>query len=316
MSRTLATLIIINYNGERYLHELFSSLRTQSLQSFSTLFIDNDSSDSSISTARALYPEAEVIPLEQNMGFAAAGNLGVQRSTTPFIAFLNTDLRLEACWLEELVQILESTQAAAAAPKMLLHKDRGKLNGVGGAMNYLGYTWDRGMFEPDCGQFDQVEEVLFAPAAASLFRRERFEEVRGFDERFFMYHEDVDLGWRMRLFGFRILTAPKAIVLHHFGGSTQAEKGLAWRETLGERNAICSLIKNYERNSLSAALKDHLLLRQKLPRKLAQLRNFTWNLKELPETLAHRRFIQRNRVICDRELRSLIVQSKDVPIRL
>ncbi len=311
------SVVIVNYNGRRYLDELLASLGGQSHRDFETLFIDNASQDGSVEHVRERFPWARPLPQKSNLGFSRAGNLGARVSEAEYIALLNTDIRLEPDWLARLVAVAESDRSvAAAASKMMLYDRPGVLNGVGGCMNRLGYTWDRGMFEPDRGQYDRIEEVLFASAGAALFRREAFLRAGGFDERFFMYHEDVDLCWRLWLLGHRVVTAPGAVVHHHFGGATKASRSMRWRESLGERNNIRALIKNYESKNLTRALAGLLGLRQPLPRKAVQLKNLLWNLAVAPDTLRRRRWIQKNRVRSDRDLKALIVESNDVPIRL
>jgi GT2 family glycosyltransferase len=229
------SVVIINYNGLRFLEELLTSLQGQTLSPFHTLLIDNASKDESVSFVRTHFGWVEVLPQHRNLGFARAGNLGMGHVQGEFAALLNTDMRLEPTWLAELVKpALADPQVAAVASKLLLYSDPARLNGVGGVMNYLGYTWDRGMFELDEGQYDQPAQVLFASAGAALFRRSVFLESGGFDERFFMYHEDVDLGWRLWLLGLRVVTAPQAVAYHHFGGSTRQERGLDWRELIGD----------------------------------------------------------------------------------
>jgi len=311
------TAAIINYNGRRFLDELLLSLRAQTVHRFETLLIDNKSSDDSVAYVRNNYHWVRALPQPRNLGFAAAGNLACSSAQADYVALLNTDIKLDPDWLKSLVApALADTSVAAVASKLRLYSDPARLNGVGGAMNYLGYTWDRGMFELDQGQLDAPEEVLFASAGAALFRRSAFLAAGGFDERFFMYHEDVDLCWRFWLSGSRVVTAPEAIAWHHFGGSTKEAKGLDWRELIGERNNIRALIKNYEPRNVRRALLHLLRLHQQPARKLAQLRNFAWNLRHLPETLGHRKRIQRQRVRSDAQLARLIVQSPNVPIRL
>ena len=158
--------------------------------------------------------------------------------------------------------------------------------------------------------------MIFAPAAAALFRREAFIRVGLFDERYFMYHEDVDLGWRLWIAGHRIITAPKAVAYHHFGGTTKESKGMAWRELIGERNNIRALLKNYSFGKSLKAVRDLALLPQPGRRKLGQIRNLLWNLVFYPETYMYRRRIQRKRVRSDGDLERLIVQSKDVLVRI
>ena len=311
------TLGIINYNGRRFLSELLDGIGAQRFDNFETLLLDNASNDDSLALVKQGYPWVRLISSPVNLGFSKAGNRLLAESGSPFICFLNTDIKLDSDWLGQLVnQIEQSPKTAAVAPKMLLYDTPHLLNGVGGCMNRLGYTWDRGMFEEDLGQYDQPAPVLFASAGASLFRRPVLQKLGGFDEGMFMYHEDVDLGWRLWLSGHQVRTAPGAVVFHHFGGVTQASRGPAWRELLGERHNIRSLLKNHEVPNLLRALAGLLVLRQPIPRKIAQLKNFAWNLGHFGSTLTLRRQIQRGRVLRDRDLGELIVQSSDVPVRL
>ncbi len=310
------SLAIINYNGADHLPALLRSLQRQTHPPAETVLVDNASADNSLKLVAADFPWVQALPQTSNLGFARAANLAAARCRAAFIVFLNTDLEAEERWLEELVDRARADdQIAAVAPKMRLAGRPQLLNGVGGGMNMLGYTWDRGMLEEDRGQYDESSPVLFAPAAASLFRRDVFLELGGFDERFFMYHEDVDFGWRCWLAGYCIVTEPKAVVYHHFGGSTRVHRTLLWREVLGERNNIRSLLKNYEvRNAVRMVIRL-MALRQRWPRKLAQIRNLLWNLVFLPETLRLRRAVQRRRKRRDRELEALILQSPHVPVR-
>jgi len=311
------TLIIVNFNGERFLPELLEGLAAQSRRDFATLLVDNGSTDGGIALVRSAYPWVEVDETGRNLGFARAANRGVRLVTTPYVGLLNPDIRPEPDWLDWPAAVLEGDPTVAAvAPKMRLADRPNVLNGVGGCMNRLGYTWDRGMGEEDRGQYDSPAEVFFAPAAASLFRREAFLAAGGFDERFFMYHEDVDLAWTLWLFGYRVVTEPRAVVYHHFGGTTREQRSLSWREILGERNNIRALLKHYEPSNLARALTALVLLPQSPRRKLLQMRNFLWNLVLLPETLKRRRFVQRRRVRSDAELAYLVEARDDVPVRL
>lgn len=309
--------VIINYNGLAFLDELLHSLRAQSYPSFDTLFLDNASEDGSAAYVRNNYTQVRVLAQSTNLGFSRAGNLAAEVSDGDFLAFLNADVKLDRHWLEALVETaLEDSSIAAVASKLRLYSRPDCLNGVGGAMNYLGYTWDRGMFEEDRGQYDASEEVLFASAGAALFRRSAFLAAGGFDPRFFMYHEDVDLCWRLWLLGFRVVTAPWAVAYHHFGAATREARGNLWRELMGERNNMRSLLKNYQWKNTVRACWGLLTLRQSRRRKLGQLRNLVWNLSVFADTLRCRHWIQKRRRRSDEDLKHLIVQSKHVPIRL
>ena len=294
---------------------MFDSLNRQSFRNFDIHFIDNDSRDGSPEYVREHFPSVRLTVQARNDGYARAGNLGVRQAQSEYVIILNTDLRLDPGCLEELVKVADSDPAiAAVASKMLLYHDPGVLNGVGGSMNYLGYTWDRGMFEKDRGQYDHSDEVLFACGGAALFRRSSFLSAGGFDRRFFMYHEDVDLCWRSWILGYRVVTAPRARVFHRFSASTREEQGMRWRELIGERNNIRALIKNYEIKHLYPALRDLLQLPQQSERKAQQWKNLRWNLLALPDTLWHRIRIQWRRTRSDRDMQHLIESCREVPI--
>ena len=310
-----ASVVIINYNGRSYLEELLGSLKLQTRRPLEVLLVDNASRDDSVAYVRRQFPWVQVLPQKRNLGFSRAANLAADAARGTWLALLNTDLRLEPDWLEELVAAAETDPSVAAvSSKLRLYNQPHRLNGVGGCMNRLGYTWDRGMGEKDRGQYDESREVLFACAGAALFHRSRFRDAGGFDSRFFMYHEDVDLCWRLWLRGFRVVTAPKAVAYHHLSASTREDRGLLWREILGERHNMRALLKNYEGTNLVRALWDLLTLRQPPRRKWAQLGNLAWNLRWLPETLRLRRRIQQERRAPDAKLKRLIVQSRHVPI--
>lgn len=314
---SLVTAVIVNHNGRRFLPELFETIDAQHFKRFEVLVVDGGSSDDSCAWLQDQKPTVRRIEVPENIGFARAGNLGLREAGSGYVLLLNTDLHLDPAFIGELFEAIESDPSAVAvASKMRLYEKRELLNGVGGCMNRLGYTWDRGMLEKDDGQFDEPAEVIFAPAAAAIYRRDALLEAGGFDESFFMYHEDVDLAWRLWLYGHRITTAPRALVYHHFGGVTRDSRGMLWRELLGERNNIRALLKNYELPSLTGVLKDHLLIPYARHRKLAQLRNFFWNIRNLPDTLRHRREIQRRRVRSDEDLKYLILQANEVPVRI
>lgn len=310
-----ASVAVINYNGRRYLEELLGSLELQTRRPLETLLVDNASRDGSAAYVEREFPWVRVLPQTRNLGFSRAANLAAETARGTWLALLNTDLRLEPDWLAELVAAGEADPAVAAVSSKLRLYDRPhRLNGVGGCMNRLGYTWDRGMGEEDRGQYDESREVLFACAGAALFHRAHFREAGGFDSRFFMYHEDVDLCWRLWLRGFRVVTAPRAVAYHHLSASTREDRGLLWREILGERHNIRALLKNFQGANLVRALRDLVALRQPPRRKWAQLGNLAWNLRWLPETLWLRRRIQKERRVTDAQLKRLIVQSRHVPI--
>jgi len=307
--RPAVTVIAVNYNGRELIEPLGRSLLAQDYPETELVLVDNGSSDGSVELARRSVPALRLIELGRNLGFARANNLAIRASTAPYVCLVNTDVVLEPTFLTALVERAESDPSiAACAAKLRLDPQRQVLNGVGGAMNRIGWSWDRGMYEIDRGQLDRSEEVLFASAGACLYRRAAFLEAGGFDEAFFMYHEDVDLGWRLWQLGGRSVTAPAAVAYHRFGASSSKSGDL--RERLGERNNIRALLKNYPAGRAVSNLGR--LLSQPRPPALwwRLLRSAGWNLAQAPSTWRERRRIQaRQRSSGRRPLERLILDS-------
>jgi GT2 family glycosyltransferase len=310
-------VIIVNYNGLEHLPACLESLFTTDYPAFDVTLVDNGSRDESVGWVRARYPQVKIIDSPVNLGFGKANHLGILQSDAPVIALLNNDTVVDHDWLWALVEpLVADDNLAATSAKLRFLDNRRVLNGVGGGMNYLGLAYDVGIHEVDCGQWDQPREVLFPCGAACAIRRSAFEAAGGFDEQFFMYHEDVDLGWRLRLLGYSIRTAPQSVVYHRFGGTSRRATSAFFREELGLRHDLRSLIKNYQWRTLCRILPLFFLFLLKASwdnRTFRYIKCLTWNLIHLPSTLKQRWVIQRNRRISDRQLSTLIFPYPGTP---
>ena len=309
-------VIIVNYNGMEYLPVCLESLFKTDYPLFSVSLVDNDSRDGSPEWVKEKFPEVRLVRNNQNLGFGKANNIGIEKSCAPYVALLNNDTVVEKGWLKLLVETArKDPSVAATCSKLLFLRNSRVVNGVGGGMNYVGYGYDIGAYEVDNGQFNEEKDVFFPTAAACVFKRSAFEEAGGFDEQFFMYHEDVDLGWRLRLKGYCIKCVPRSVVYHVFGGTSFKSGSMAFRNNLGQRHALRSLIKNYGFRALSRVLPLFIAMglrntiRERSP---AFLKCLLWNMKRLPDTLNERKKIQRTRSIRDKELAPLIWQ--DIPL--
>jgi len=222
----LVSVVVPNYNGAPFLAECLHSLRGQSYRPMETILVDDASTDGSVGMSRASFPEVRVIELLRNGGFARAANHGIVASRGEIIALLNNDAVAEPEWLEELVGALNRhPEAGSVAAKVLLRGEPRTFNSAGDLFRRTGLPDNRGAWELDLGQYDAEDEIFGASAAAAAYRRALFEDVGLFDERFFMYCEDVDLAFRAQLAGHRCVYAPRAIVRHRLGatgGSTLA----------------------------------------------------------------------------------------------
>jgi GT2 family glycosyltransferase len=242
------SVVIVNWNGKTELASCLDSLRAQTLDGFETIVVDNGSTDGSLELLRDRFPEIAVVETGENLGFAEAVNRGIDASRGQWIATLNNDAIADPRWLERL---REAAQAGGADLGMLqshvnFTDQPNRINSTGIVLFKDGTAMDRGYDTLD--RETRWSEDIFCPTAgAALYRRAMFDEVRlptgVFDRSFFMYFEDVDLGWRCRLAGWSARYVPRAIVHHRFQG-TSKRHGSLFVPLHCKRNRLRTLIKN------------------------------------------------------------------------
>jgi GT2 family glycosyltransferase len=247
MTDCLASIVIVNWNGRRYLEPLFESLARQTLsrESFEVILVDNASADDSVAFVQQRYPWVQVIPHSRNDGFAGGNNIGIRHSRGRYVVLLNNDTEPDPSWLSILIEVAEKTQAGAVVPKLLYKHRPGIINNAGSELkpnSYFSPVSEIGENESDKGQYDTEREITAFCGASVLLRRTMLESIGLFDETFFMYWEDVDLSWRGQWAGWKYLYTPRTVVLHvHTGTSTLHSplfKFFLWR------NRVLILIKN------------------------------------------------------------------------
>lgn len=250
-------VIIVAYNSGPHLRDTLDALARQGFTDFETVLWDNASTDGAV---EALGDRAgvNIVRCPDNLGFALANNRAAALSRAPFIVTLNPDAFPQADWLESLVGAARRTGAESVASLQLTAEDPDILDGAGDMMSVIGVAWRGGYLGPRAAQPAEPVEVFAACAAAALYRRDAFEAVGGFDERFFCYHEDVDLGFRLRLRGGRCVLEPRAIVRHVGSASSNAISGFA--EYHGMRNREWTFFKDMPWALMPLALPCHLLL--------------------------------------------------------
>ncbi|MCK9405189.1 MAG: glycosyltransferase family 2 protein [Methanothrix sp.] len=237
----LISVIVLNYNGKGFLNSCLSSLASQTYSDFEVIVVDNGSRDGSPEYIEENYPWVRLAKNDENLGFAGGTNVGIRAAKGEFIITLNNDSRADSRFIEELIKPMADPEVGVCAAKMLFPD--GRINSAGICISRSGAAWDRGMFEPDRGQYEFVEEVFGACAGAALYRREMLDEIGLFDEDFFLYLEDVDLAFRARLAGWKCLYVPGAWVIHHHGGTAGVGSDLA--VYYGNRNIVWYPIKDF-----------------------------------------------------------------------
>jgi GT2 family glycosyltransferase len=213
-------VVIPTWNGARWLPGCLAAIERQTRRPDVVVVVDNGSTDGSLEVVRDLWADARVLALGRNTGFAHAANRGVEAAGTDAVALVNTDVELAPDWLARSAAVLERDPGlAAVATKMVDLEDRTRLYDAGDVLRRDGVCEQRGRFRADDGSYDAPGEVFAACAGAALYRRDAVRAVGGFDDRFFAYLEDVDLGLRLRLAGWRCAYEP-AVAAHASGGSS------------------------------------------------------------------------------------------------
>jgi GT2 family glycosyltransferase len=295
-------VLIVNWNGGDLLSRCLDSLERQRRGPDHIIVVDNGSRDDSLQRAERQLRDVQTIRLPRNVGFARANNIAA-RAAHGFdaLALLNPDAFAEPGWLAALVSAAEREPAVAAfACRMLLASDPEYLDGAGDSYHVSGRAWRNG-HRVSTSTWPAADAEVFAPcAAAALYRREAFEEIDGFDEQFFCYFEDVDLGFRLRLRGHRCLYVHSAIVRHV--GSALSGYRSNFAVYHGERNAVWTFVKDMPGPLLWMYLPQHILLN------VAALLYYPWRgqgrvvlrakldaLRGLPSVLGRRRLVQQAR---------------------
>lgn len=311
------TVVVPNWNGERFLKTCLSSLHEQSFQDFETVVVDNGSTDGSVDLVERFFPETRVVDLGVNRGFSAAVNAGIHASRAEYLVLLNNDTETSPDWLTALVEAADRhPEAALFASKLVDFQDRRVLDGAGDALRRSGLPYRLGHQEIDWGQFDTASYVFGACAAAALYRRPLFEEIGSFDEDFFAYCEDGDVSFRAQLAGYRCLYVPKAVV-YHVGSASTGGKRSPTATRLGTRNGILLLVKNLPAPllarwlpSIVAGQISRLLVTAFSPGGLrAHLSGLAEVRKMLPKMLKKRTEIQNRRRVSNDYLRELLRES-------
>lgn len=247
----LVSVVIVNFNGKRYLEACLSTLAAQTFRDFEVIVVDNASQDGSVEHLETQFPWVRVIRNRTNLGFAGGSNEGIRHAHGDFILTLNNDTMAESRFIECLVKpMLSDESAGMCASKMLLPD--GRINSAGICLSRSGSAWDRGRFEPDTGQYDRQQEVLGACAGAALYKKKMLDEIGLFDEDFFLYMEDVDLAVRAKLAGWKCIYVPGAVVYHHHGGTAGFGSSLSVYYT--NRNVIWYAVKGFPTGLLLASL--------------------------------------------------------------
>ncbi len=317
-NQPLVSVIIPNWNGEKYLPLCLDSLRQQTYSNLEVIVADNGSTDNSLALLVRDYPEVQAVALDENRGYAGGVNAGFWVAAGQVLIAFNNDAEADRHWIKELVAALgRHPEAGMATSRVRLFDRRDHLHTAGDFYRLDGIPGNRGVWQPDGPAYDQETWVFGAAGVAAAYRRSMLDKVGLLDESFGSYLEDIDLSWRAQLAGYRCIYVPRAVVYH----MVSATGGGPLASFFVGRNTIFVIVKDYPSSLLRrywpAVLRAQFRIslealrawRGKAAR--ARLRGQLAALCHLPRLLDQRRTVQRTRRVTDKYLLSLLTPLSD-----
>ena len=237
MSAPKVSIIIVNYNGKELLQKCLDSLLKVNYDNFEIILVDNNSTDGTVEFITKNYPSLIIIKLDSNKGFAEPNNVAAKISKGKYLLFLNNDTVVTPNFISEMVKVMETDKKIAICQSLLLKPD-GSVDSSGDFIDHLGVVYNSKT------KIDEIREVSSARGASMLVRSDIFEKLDGFDQKFFVTFEDVDLCWRSWILGYRVLIIPTSIVYHEGGITIKKIKSeIAFH---GFKNQLAMKITNFE----------------------------------------------------------------------
>lgn len=325
----LVSVIIVNYNGKKYLLNCLKGVFANNYPNYEVIMADNDSTDGSIEAVEKKYGKRknfQVLKLKKNYGPAYARNRGVEKAKGKYLAFLDNDTLTEKNWLVPLVEAMERDKSIGACQcKLLLIRERHRIDYVGDYLSQFGFLVQRVEGgEIDKGQADQKVEILSAKSAAMIIRKDVFKKAGGFDEDYFIYLEETDLGWRTWLVGHRIIFIPESRVYHEFGTSQVilGEKQNYLVKFHGTKNYIATNFKNLGKVNLIKILPLHIflwlgigvwfLIKGQLRSGFFIFQGIIWPILNIRKLAKKRAIIQKKRAFSDKKLLPKIMRYQSI----
>jgi GT2 family glycosyltransferase len=233
----LVSIIIVNHNGKHLLLDCFKSLSYINYPNYEIVLVDNNSTDNSLEFIKDNYPRTIIIRLEKNYGYAEPNNIGAKKANGKYLLFLNNDTKVTPNFLNELVHAIESDEKIAICQSLLLRFD-GTVDSAGDFVDKYGCAFSSKTIPK------KTSPIFSARGACMMIKKNVFNKLEGFDEKFFASFEDVDLGWRAWINEYKVVIVPQSVVFHHAGGtiSTMSEE----IKFHGVKNTLVLRLTNFE----------------------------------------------------------------------
>lgn len=251
MEKETVTIIIPGFNASKYLRDCFTSLYQQTYDNFEIIYIDNASTDDAAEVIEKTFPKTKIIKLDKNYGYAKACDVGAKNAIGKFLVFINTDMKFDRDWLKNLFFALvnnEKDGVATVSSKILdIKKEENRFLSF-----ILPFNFETAILNNKTDK--NFPEIPFPYGGSMMIKKELFWEVGAFDEIYFIYHEDFDLGWRLNLFGYKNIIDPRSICYHEINGTTRKVFDAEEISFLSLKNSLFAIIKNYNDDNLKKYL--------------------------------------------------------------
>ncbi len=249
MKLPLVSCIVVTYNSEKYIKSCLTALSKVNYKNLEIILVDNQSTDKTISVAQKFGKNVKLISNPKNDGYAGGHSLGIQHSTAKYVFLLNPDTVVTPDFLLPMVEVAEgNSKIAAVQPAVYLAKKTKSLNLTGKVTHYLGFDWLR---DYEATTLPQSGEIISFSGSGVLLKISAYKSVGGLDANYFMYYEDSDLGWRLRMNGFSIWFCAESIIYHDYKFiPDETYQSLKQKLFWAERNRLYTFFKNYELSTL------------------------------------------------------------------
>ena len=298
--------VVCTRNNREIIFATLESIAGQTIRDFTCTVVDGQSTDGTPDLVRQRFPWADIVRKDGDTGPSNSRNIGLSKGSAEWIAFVDSDVRLDSHWAESQLEVMSPDPTIGIAGGKLLYSQNTEiLYSAYGVMSRYGIGWDGGRAEP-ARNFTEIRRCLWVNSSAMFVRRQVVDQIGGFDDAMFLGGEDADLGWRANLFGWHVVFNPLAVAVHKMHGTLDPAVMSRRLVYLIWRNRLRSTLVNYELASLLRYTSLFILLSMvdtiaRPPRK-EKLSALLWNLTHRGDTLRRRRWVQSHRTVNDRDI--------------